>query len=560
MIFISHIIFSWPYNCVLILCEFLCEGRFANIEVGLCLCVSIQVKLAQNNLLKDKNALTVVEGELANFRSLLSQQSQQKPMLQKNNQTIGSVVDSSLIKTKSNVLDVTNVEKFTVNSNIGQQTSDTSDNAKDSSLDIVNNPNLDNAATTSAGTENITSECTNSSLSLKKKSISKDDKIKPGEKIDSVAKKLSKEVQERDTHATSRATLTVEKVTSHSENRSTRKSLDAVVTQLHIVKKQEFDKQFHVDLGPAKQVRDIPKLNNVVKMLVAKQSQSGRLSSDYPVDLQTLAKASKASAVVDSSSFPCMVSSTVPDNLDGSKIGMEANSTIRGVSRAQRKWIKKDPVAEKRQDVGNPMTVIPQQAVQVKLTSEPKSINKVGAPKTQRKSTKKDSVVVAEITEKRQDVNGSVTVTPQQAAQVRSTSKDDTITDSGVARSKEQTGTKQKVSLSSLMYLPFKRPTGSPVTTVMLTARIQCTLGKVSKFITEKFAITPKDLEGLLEKNPLKEISNDATCGNLTEYYIENSQVNVQQKVAVPDAVLVQLLQVLKFAYIKLLEAVFFVL
>ena len=508
------------------------------------MCVSVQVKLAQNNLLKDKNALTVVEGELARFRGLLSQQSQQKPMLPKNGQPIGNTVDTLLLKTKSDVADVTDAEQLIVSSNIGQQTSFTSDNAKDSSSDIVKNPNLNNVAT--AGTETITTECTSSPLSLKKKSISKDDKIKPGERIDSVAKKLSKEAQERSTHATSRATLTVEKATPHSENRNTRKSLNAVVTQLHIVKKQEFDKQFHVDLGPAKQARENPKLNHVVKMLVAKQSQSRRLSSDYPVDLQALTKSSKATAVVESS-LPCMVSSTIPDNVDGGKMGMETNATVAGVHRAQRAWAKKDSItlAEKRQDVSNPVTVIPQQAAQVRLTGEPKRNRKEGASKAQRKSTKKNSVVVAEITEKRQDVRDSVAVTPQQAAQVKSITKDDTITDVEVARSKEQTGIKQKVTLSSLMYLPFKRPTGSPVcTTIMVTARVQCALGKVSKFITENFAIIPKDLEGLIGKNPLKEISNDATCGNLTEYYIENSQVNVQQKVAVPDAVLVQLLQV----------------
>ena len=405
------------------------------------------------------------------------------------------------------IVPVDDSKRFTTSSTTDQQTPITSDNTKGTTSNVTNIPNLDNATT---GTENVASECTtNSPLSLRKKLNSKgtkESKTKPGQKIASVVKKLS---QERITHVPSTAASNVEEVTLHNGERSTRKSLDAVVAQLHIVKRQEFDKQFHVDLGSTKQGRENTKLDSVVEMLVAKQNQS-QLSSDYPVNFETPAKTTKVTAIVESSP-KCMeadVSSTVPDNLEGSKIDMETKLVIAEASKAKSTKNADEPVivagiADKQQKNVNDSVINTKQAVQMKSTTGPRSISKVETAHTS--------------------------------------------TDSEIVRSKEQAYTKDRVSASSLPNLPTKLSTAVPGTSIMLTSRIQCTLAKVNKFITEKFAITPKDLEGLLGKDASKEISNDSICGNLTEYYFENSQVNAQQQNPVPDGVFIQLLQVLYF-------------
>ena len=472
--------------------------------------------------MKDKNSVTVVEGELAHFRSLLvklQQQPPQKPTQQKNNQTLTTTVSNPLKEKKSAVVDVMltvdDSEQFT-SSSTDQQTSVTSDNTIGTTSDVTNIPNLVNAATTGAG--NITSDCTNSPLSLRKKlnpKVTKESRTNPGQKIANVVKKLS---QERNTYAPN--ITAVEEVTFHNEDRSTRKSLDAVVAQLHIVKKQEFDKQFHVDLGSAKQVRENTKLDSVVEMLVAKQSQSQLLSSDYPLNFEPPATTTKVNTGVDSSP-KCMeadVSSTVPDNVEGSNVDMETQSVITEASKAKDKF----------------------QTMSTKSADEPVIVAGVAERKEKRQENINDSVINTALT--KQAVQMKSTTGPKSISKVETAR---TATDGKTARSKEQTGTKDRISISGLPCLPAKLPTGVPVTSIMLTSRIQCTLAKVNKFMTEKFAITPKNLEGLLGKDSSKEISNDSISGNLTEYYFENSQVDSQLQNSVSDAVFIKLLQVL---------------
>ena len=457
--------------------------------------------------MKDKNAVTVVEGELAHFRSLLiqvQQQPRQSPTQQNNNQMLSNTVESPVKEEKSSVMDVTiPMDDSEQGSTADQQTPATSDDIKDTTSDVINSPNIDSATTTTG-----TASETNSPLSLRKKLGTKEKKTIPGQKIANVVKKLS---QERTTPApaVAAAASSIEEATVHNEDRSTCKSLDAVVAKLHIVKQQELEKQFHVDLGPAKQVRESTKLDSVVEMLVAKQSQA-QPSISYPVSFETPAKPTTKvnTAVASSKCMEADVSSTVPDNLEDNKMDVETKSVIAEASKAKSTKIPDKPVVvagiankqEKRQENVNDSvinTALNKQAVQMKLTT--------GA-----KSSKVETAHSA--------------------------------TDSEIARSTEQVDTKDRVVVSSLPSLSTKLPTLG--TSIMLTSRMQCTLAKVTKVLIEKFAITPKDLEDFLGQASLKEISNDSISGNLTEYYFNNSQIDVHQQSPVPDAVFVKLLQV----------------
>lgn len=509
-----------------------------------------QVKLAQNNLLKDKNTLTSVEGELARFRSLLSklqqQQSQQKPNQQKDNRTTISSVDSPLKKKKSNVVQTTvepnEPEKF-------EASSSTDDNAKNtSSSNMVNIPTPANAPTIRP--EDITSEFTSSPLSLSKRlnsKVTREAKIKPGQKIANVVKKLSQEhlahvlpstaassTVASSTVASSTAASSNEEVANQIEDKSTRRSLDAVVAKLHIVKKQEFEKQFHVDLGSAKQVRENTKLDSVVEKLVAKQSQSQLLSSGYPVQFESLvSKSAKIDTALDSpvQYMEADVSSTVPDNFDGNKIDIESKSVVTGASKFKGKFqgtltrnadkpVLVVGVADSKQvkrpdNVRQSVTNTPtKQGVQIKLASMPKGINKAETAYTVTDSGEKRSIHL---------------------------------------RSKEPAVTKVGGTVSNLVSLPTKLPSDESFSALMLSPRGKNILAKVNKFIIETFAVKPKDLftvkpkdlECLPEKDDSKENLNDSMCGSLTDFYAENSQVCVQQDCSIPDVIFVKLFQVL---------------
>ena len=459
--------------------------------------------------MKDKNAVTVVEGELAHFRSLLAQvqeQPRQNPTQQNNNQALSSTVEGPFKEKKSGMMDVTTpMDDYEQGSTADQQTSVTSDAIKDTTSDIINSPSID-SATTTIGTEKIALP-----LSLRKKLTSKgtkENKVIPGQKIANVVKKLS---QERVTPAPT-ATSSVEETTLHNEDRSTRKSLDAVVAQLHIVKKQEFEKQFHVDLGSTKQARENTKLDSVVEMLVAKQNQA-QLSTDYPVSFETPAKSATKVNTAVVSSPKCMeadVSSTVPDDLEGNKMNVETKSVITETSKAK----------------------------STKIPDKPVVVAGIANKQETRQENMNDSVINTACTKQ------AVQMRSMTAAKSTKIETAHSATNNEIARSKEQAHTKGRVVVSSLPTHSTKLPTGVPGTCIMVTSRIQCTLAKVSKVLVEKFAIMPKDLEGLLGKASLKEISNDSISGNLTEYYFDNPQVNAHQQSPVPDAVFVKLLQV----------------
>ena len=314
------------------------------------------MKVAQNNLLKEKSAVTVVEGELTHFRNLLAkfqQQSQQKPVQQEGVQATISKGDTPLKETGVMDLIVTldEPEQFATSTTRTDQQASTSDDIKETCSDILNVQN--HPADAAISTETITSDCTNPSLSFDKRLNSQvltGSKVQPGQKIASVVKKLT---QDHVIHAPSIAVSDSEEVAMCTEDKNTRKSLDAVVAKLHIVKNQELDKQFHVDLGSSRLVRENTKLDSVVEKLVAKQTHSQPFASGYPVHFEALGNKEVAkinTAVVSSSQhMEADVSSTVHDNLDSSKerrqnIVCGINTKQADNSKVKPKWDMKETV------------------------------------------------------------------------------------------------------------------------------------------------------------------------------------------------------------------------
>lgn len=464
----------------------------------------MQVKLAQNNLLKEKNAVTVVEGELAHFRSLLAkiQQPQKNNLTQQKGDQ--STMEDNIMDTTTVVSDTT--DQLAASSSNDQHISISSNNAKIASSDAANLPNLDN---TTVQTKKISVKCINSPILISRKLNStgaKETKIKPGQKIANVVKKLS---QERVIPTHKMTASNTEEVATHVEDKNTRRSLDAVVAKLHIVKKQEFEKQFHVNLGSTKQARENTKLDSVVEKLVAKQSQSQQLSSDYPLHFKTL------NTTIDSP-VQCTeadVSSTVPDNVDNSKMDVETQPVITEIPKFHSTPTKKtnQPTTKARNtdtpekqlgDVSKAVIkTVTKQSIQVKLAGRPRNTDNVEPAHTV--------------------IDGKTNTVYQ-------------------LRGKEHAD-KKETSGSNLASVPTKLSAEVPDT---LSPRSKDMLVKVNKFIVETFAVKPKDLESLPGKDNLREILDDTICGSLNDFYGENMQVCTEQESSVPDAIFVKLFQV----------------
>lgn len=454
------------------------------------------MKTAQNDLLKGKNAITVVEGELAHYRSLLArvqQKLQQKSTQSKNHQT--TINDDP--KEKSNGTDIISDKSECFIASVEQrQTLVDAINKKST----VNIPNKTIVADVTINTDNNTSDCTDSSPLLSSSfKVAKEAKIKPGQKIANVVKKLS---QDRVAHPPNNPSNS-EEVATHTEDKNTRKSLDAVVAKLHVVQKQELDKQFHVDLWSAKQVRENSKLDSVVEKLIAKQIHSQFFPPSYPIQFQTLVN--ENTAVVDSS-HQCMeadVSSTVPD---GNKF---QSTSTRSVVKPVTVDGMDDSRVTHQTNVKSVVNTVTKHAditkAQTKLVSGPKDISK----------TKTAGMVTRAKTKER-----------------------------------EQADDKNRVSNPSC--LPREMPSVVPVTpATTTTSYCDIILDTVNKNMLEKFSVQPKDLEGLMKQDDSKHITADLTSESLTELISENSQVHAQQDTpAVPDAVFTEMLQVL-FQYLS---------
>lgn len=472
------------------------------------------MKLAQNNLLKEKNAKTVIEGELAHFRSLLAkiqQQPYQKLTQQDDQQVTISNVQLKVKERKSDLAVVSDEPKHFAAS-IDQQTSMTSDNEKNSNT--VNIPNQTISTDATIVMETDTSKHTNSLSRKLNSKVTREAKIKPGQKIDNVVKKLSQECVPHILNTTSSA----KEVTFYTDDKSTRRSLDAVVAQLHIVKKQQFDKQFHVDLGLAKQVRENSKLDSVVEKLVAKQSQFEALLNKNTTGISSIAD----------SSLPCMepdVSSTVPDDLDDTESkSMVTEASIKAKDKFRSTLAK---------DTNEPVT----------LTAIPKTrqlyISIVDPVTMQADITKVQTKLVS----------GPNTVNKMETIQ---TPTDNEADDVSKSRSKEKTDQKEEIANSTCFStnLPTRVPVTSSTIAPVTPVHSNVMLAAVRKYIIEKFSVKQMDLEGLLGQDDSNVILNDTTYENLTEFYAEISQGHTQQDTSVPDEMFVELLQVVFISFL----------
>ena len=469
--------------------------------------------------------MAVVEGELAHFRSQLAKlqkQLQQKPTpLLKDDQVTVSQVDSPLKvkEKKSDVVDVNAIsdEPKADVSSTDHQSALPSDNVQNTSSGVVNVPS---SACATIKIASVISECIDSPLSLGTKLSSKttkEAKIKPGQKIANVVKKLSQEHHVHTSNPPSTAAPKNEEMSCQVEDKSIRKSLDAVVAKLHIVKKNEFDKQFQVDLGSVKQARENTKLDSVVEKLVAKRSQS-QLSCDYPVRFEAVPN--KSADIMDASvhGMEADVSSTVPDIFDDSKIDMQRKSTVMKPSNIKNSFhsiVGKDtdkPVimfgnvdGEQEKKQGESVISSVKQGVQMKLASGPK---------------------IVKVETAHSDTNSGV--------------------QSGVIqlRSKDQGDTKEGHTATNLLNIPTKLPVGVPVTFDEPSPQHKQMLAKVNKFIIETFNVKPKVLECLPGSDDSQDTLNDSMCGSLTDFYAMNSTVSVQQESSVPDSTFMKLFQV----------------
>lgn len=339
----------------------------------------------------------------------------------------------------------------------------------------------------------------------------------PGQKIANVVKKLSQEHHAHTSNQPSTTASNNREKADEVEDKSTRRSLDAVVAKLHIVKKQEFDKQFQVDLGSVKQVRENTKLDSVVEKLVAKQSQSQLC--DYPVHFETLPNKSIKTDTVMDSSMHCMeadVSSTVPDIFE---IGMQRRSTVMAPS-----------------DIKNAF-----QSIADKDTDKPIIIFGFADGEQGKMQRESASNVVT-----RQGMQMKLPIRPK----IVKVETAHSVTNSGVKsggiqlRNEDQADIKEGDMATNSLCLPTKLPEGIPITFEAPSSQHKQMLAKVNKFIIETFNVKPKVLECLPGKDDSRETLNDSMCGSLTDFYAVNSTVCVLQESSVPDATFVKLFQV----------------
>lgn len=261
----------------------------------------------------------------------VQQQSQQEPVHQSDNQATTSKGNSQLKGTEKK-LGVMNVTVTLIEPE--QSIADSS-----SSTDLQALTTSDHASSMMTKVPNPSDAPikADSPLLLSKKlksNVTREAKTKPGQKIANVVKKLT---QERVTHTPSIAAPnvkeTAEVAASLTDDKNTGKSLDAVVAKLHIVKKQELDKQFHVDLGSAKQVRENSKLDSVVEKLVAKQTRSELFPSSYPAHFEALVNTKPVNPALDPS-LQYMETDTAPDKLK-TKSTKKSNKQMVGITDEQ---------------------------------------------------------------------------------------------------------------------------------------------------------------------------------------------------------------------------------
>ena len=461
------------------------------------------MKLAQNSLLKEKNALTVVEGELAQYNNLLASVLQEQPQRVGANQLQLSLPSAKKPKVlhageprslgleadkESTIVEITNSSEVAANLVVPTKRT-TSFPAYQEERDF----------------NTITSTC-----SSDRRQVVRGTKRQPGQKITDVIQKLVQEQQLNATNADA----------SQIDDKTKRKSLDAVVAKLHVVKNQELDKTFCVDLGSAKLVREHSKLDTVVEKLTAKQNQSQLFPTSYLVHHEVKTAGTnecnilhtEADTSVDSSNS---VKVTIP-NLTGEDDKMEFGS-VQGV---------------KGKVVTNSVDSDGKLKYKQKASCEEKNISEVDNEKSVNDWAMDDSSldIQASPNKKTQiDLGGKSNV---QKLASPGTSRTVTVKVIAVAN-QEPSPANSTVSSSSKSHNPK-----------VIDNTSKNVLAKVTNNLTQKYQMKSVDLEILLEHDEFRDNSVHITCDGLTEYCTARAYTAHHQSAVVSDVAFMGLLQV----------------
>lgn len=462
--------------------------------------------MAQNSLLKEKNALTVVEGELAQYNNLLAHVLQEQPQRVGTNRLQLSLPSAK----KPKVL------------HAGEPRSLALEADKASTIvEITNSSEVENTAANLTVPTKVTTSfpayqeekdfnTITSTCSPDHRQVVRRTKRQPGQKITDIIQKLVHEQQLNATNADA----------SQVDDKTKRKSLDAVVAKLHVVKNQELDKMFRVDLGSAKLVREHSKLDTVVKKLTAKQNQPQLYPTSYLVHHEVKTAGTnecnilhtEADTSVDSSDS---VKVTSP-NLTGEDDKMEFGST-QGV---------KGKVVTNSVDCDGKLKYKQKASCEEKNKSEvdnEKSVNDWAmddsSPDMQASPNKKTQIDLGD---------------KSNAHKLASPGASRTVTVKVIAvANQESSPVMSTVSSSSKSHNPK-----------VIDNRSKNVLAKVTNNLTQKYQMKSVDLEILLEHDEFRDNSVHVTCDGLTEYCTARVYTPHHQSAIVSDVALMGLLQV----------------
>jgi len=462
------------------------------------------MKLAQNSLLKEKNALTVVEGEFAKYNNLLTGVLREQ------------VVQLSLssAKKKPKALHAGEVQSLALKAD------------KESTImEITNISEVESIAGNL--TEGITSfpayqeerDCNaiTSTSSPNRKQGARGTKRQPGQKITDIIQKL---VQEQQLNATNVDA-------SQVDGKTKRKSLDAVVAKLHEVKNQEIDKTFCVDLGSAKLVREHSKLDTVVEKLAAKQNQPQLFPTSYLVNREDPVKTAgtsesnilhtKAITSVDSSNS----AKVTICNATGEDDKMEFGS-VQGVEgKAITNSVDSDGKLKYKQKVSHEEENMPEIDIV-------KSVNDWAMDDSSPDDFGMQTVDTS--------LHHKTTVGPDKSTgqKLASPGTSRTVTVKVIAvTNQESTPAGSTVSSSSKSHKPK-----------VIDSSSKNVLEKVTNNLTQKYQMKSVDLEILLEHDESRDNLDHVTCDGLTEYCAAKVYTPHQQSDVVSDVAFMGLLQV----------------
>ena len=472
---------------------------YKNLPYHMCypVCFTFQVKAAQNSLLKEKNAQTVVEGELAHNKNSLA------TMLQDQSQKISTDLSSPAAKKPKVICDDEAIKH-------------TLEDDKSTTMEVAGSTEVDSTVVvqvvpTEEKSVQDTRTVTNSKLIGAK--------LQPGQKISNVIERL---VQDQQSNA---ANIN----TSEVEEKGKRKSLDAVVAQLHVVKNQELDKMFCVDLGSTKIVRENSKLDSVVEKLAAKQNQPQMFPTSFLVDHEDSVKTSDAS-----------VSSVMHTEADTSVDSSSTEKVIKHLS-------------SRAEDINNKMEFDSASGFE-----EGKVVR--NAKDYDGKLCKQNEVSAAVCSDQlvdKEEWNTSSVLATGDDGMYMSTEHETTSDSSYKNNAQKLTSPGRKVTVKVLA-VANQGPTPSESAVSCSSKQIVSSSGKnvlakVTNNLTQKYQMKSVDLELLLEHDESSDDLVHVTCDGLTEYCAARVYTLEHQNTVVPDVVFTELLQVQEYYHVLIL-------